>query len=207
MSINAPNQAPPADPSAAFYGPGGPAPLPYPVRRRRRGLLGFAVTLGVVAVTAGVGAGAYVAGRSAAPAGPAQAVAAPTSVAPPIAPTLSPEAAQAQTCGVLKANYRAVSDAIDAANKFDKTPWSDPAALSTVNNLVSLGMNFANQLEASLSPSTPPQLKTAVVEYVAALRATSISQRNHASNVQLNGTGLFYNQVVDQPLRICGIPN
>lgn len=202
------NEAPPVVPYPPVppYGPGAPAPLPYPAPpRRRRGVLGAVAALGVVGVLAGVGVGAYAAGRNStsstppAPAGPAPA-------AGPAAPVLSPEDAQAQTCGVLKANYQAVANAIDERNKFDKAPWSDPGLLGAVNTLVSLGMSLAEQLDASLSPSTPPQLRTAVVEYVAGLRAMSISERNHASNVQLNGSGLLYNQVVDAPLKLCGIP-
>jgi hypothetical protein len=165
----------------------------------------IAVSVGVVGLVAGVAAGAYGLGRNSSPA-PAP-VAAPTSSTPPAPAALNPDAAQAQTCAVLKANYKNVANAIDNRNKFDKASWSDPGLLGAVNNLVSLGTNLADQLEDSLGPSTPPLLKTAVVEYVAGLRAMTISERNHAPNVQLNGTGLLYNQVMEAPLQICGIPD
>lgn len=118
---------------------------------------------------------------------------------------LTPAQAQAKTCAALRANYPAVSAAIDDREKYNTRSWSDPELLASVNSLVDASGTLIVALEGSLTTATPPQLRTATLDYVAGLRALSISNRNHASNVQLNGTGLFYNQVVDAPLKICGI--
>lgn len=201
MTINAPY------PLAPAYGPGGPyqPPVPYPPRPRRSPAVAIVVAVGVAGLVAGVGAGAYGLGRSTSHA-PAP-VAAPTSSAPTAPAALSPEAAQAQTCGVLKANYETVANAIDERNKFNSAPWTDPGLLNAVNSLVAAGSGLADKLEASLQPATPANLRVAIVDYVAGLRALTISQRNHAKDMQLNGTALLYNQVVDAPLKICGIPD
>lgn len=126
----------------------------------------------------------------------------PQSAAPA---ALTPAQAQAKTCVALRENYPAVSAAIDEREKYNTRPWSDPELLASVNSLVDSMNSLTVALEGSLSPETPSALRTATLEYIAGLRALSISERNHASNVQLNGTGLFYNQVVDAPLKICGI--
>ena len=207
MTINAPHQETPAAAPytpAPGYGQGAPyqAPVPYPVRPRRRVPIALAVGVGVAGLVVGVGAGAYGLGRSSSPA-PAPPAAAPSA---PAAPVVSPEDAQAQTCGVLKANYEGVANAIDERNKFNSAPWTDPGLLNAVNALVTAGSGLADQLDASLQPSTPANLRVAVVDYVAGLRALTISQRNHAKDMQLNGAALLYNQVVDAPLKICGIP-
>lgn len=99
-----------------------------------------------------------------------------------------------------------MSRAIDEVETHNKDSWSDPALLGVSNRLVDAMNRLISVLENSLSPATPPELRRAVLEYVAGLRAVSISERSHASNTQLGGTGLLYNQVVDAPLRICGIP-
>lgn len=66
---------------------------------------------------------------------------------------------------------------------------------------------LAADLDASLTPYAAPSFQTAVKDYIAGLRAVSISESSQSSNVQLNGTGLFYNQVVDVVLPMCGIPS
>lgn len=204
--LNAPHGAPPAELPLPPNGPS--APPPYYAPARRRGLRGIAAA--VVATTAallvggavGYGVGSH---KSSAPAA-RPASAAPAAPAPPPPPAaLSPEAAQAKTCAVLKADYQGVANAIEAVNKFDNAPWSDPGLLSAVNTFVTRGLGLADKLEASLSPATPAEVRTAIVEYVAGLRATAISERNHASDKQVGGTARFYNQVLDAPLRICGI--
>ncbi|TDH48123.1 hypothetical protein E2F47_24990 [Mycobacterium eburneum] len=129
----------------------------------------------------------------------------PASPTPEPEHTVTPEEAKAKTCNALKESYPAVSHAIDEREKYNTRPWSDPELLRSVNQLVDAMQTLSAKLEDSLQVSTPPELRSAVLDYIAGLRAVSISERNHASNVQLNGTGLFYNQVVDAPLRICGI--
>lgn len=210
MTINAPHEAPPVAPypPAPPYGPGGyQVPHPYPPRARRRLPVALVVGVGVVGLVAGVGAGAYGLGRSSTHAPAAPAAAAPTSSAPAAPATLSPDAAQAQTCGVLKANYETVANAIDDRNKFNSAPWTDPGLLNSVNTLVAAATGLADKLEGSLVPESPANLRAAVTDYVAGLRALAISQRNHAKDMQLNGTAMLYNQVVDAPLHICGIPD
>lgn len=200
------NEAPPVVPYPPVppYGPVAPAPLPYPAPPlRRRGVLSAVAAIGVVGLLAGVGVGAYAAGRSSAPV-PVTPPAPTASAA--AAPVVSPEDAQAQTCGVLKAGYEGVANAIDDRNKYNSSPWTDPALLTSVNALVDVTSGLANKLENSLRPETPVNLRAAVVDYVSGLRALSISERNHAKDMQLNGVALFYNQVVDAPLHICGIP-
>lgn len=118
---------------------------------------------------------------------------------------LTPAQAQAKTCAALRENYPAVSAAIDEVEKYNKTSWSNPDLLAAINVEVDSMNKLVGALEGSLSPETPADLRIAVQNYVAGLRAVSISDRNHASDVQANGTGLFYNQVVDAPLKICGI--
>lgn len=176
-----------------------------PQQRRRGHVVPIAVAAGVLAgVLATTAAVAVISSRHAStPAGPAAVPPPQASSAP--AP-LTPEAAQAQTCAVLKADYETVANAIDARNTFNSTPWSDPAMLAATNNLVAATGHLADSLETSLNSATPPELRSAVIDYVTGLRALSISQRNHARDLQLNGSALLYNQVVDAPLQICGIP-
>ncbi|WP_131829368.1 hypothetical protein [Mycobacteroides abscessus] len=152
----------------------------------------------VVGIGIGTIAGVSLAGKdSPGPAGPVQ------NVAPARAST--PAAAKDQVCAALRADYPAVSRAIGEAEKVNKLSWSDPAVLQAVNNEVDSMTKLITSLETSLTESTPAELRAAVDDYIAGLRAVSISQRNHAPDLQANGTGLFYNQVVDAPLRICGI--
>ncbi|WP_071288230.1 hypothetical protein [Mycolicibacterium llatzerense] len=165
--------------------------------------IALAVGVGVAGLVAGVGVGAYGLGRSSSPA-PATPVAAPS--APPAPAVVSPEDAQAQICGVLKANYESVANAIDDRNKFKINDWGNPDLLTSTNNLVAATQSLANQLESTLVSSASPNVKSAMTEYIAGLRALGISQRNHAPADQLNGVALFYNQVLSAPLHICGIP-
>lgn len=209
MSIDAPGQAQASVPypSAPPYGSPTSPPLLYPgPPRRGRGAVGFVVGAVAAVLVAGVAVGAYAAGRSASPTAPAR-PAAPSNVAPYPPPTLTPEAAQAQTCGVLKTDYPGVAHAVEERNTFNHAPWTDPGLLASVDTLVTTASSLADKLERSLRPETPAALRSAVVDYVAGLRALSISERNHSKDLQLNGVALFYNQVLEPPLRICDIPN
>ncbi len=115
-------------------------------------------------------------------------------------------AAQERTCGVLRNGYESVAAAIDERNKYSQSPWTDPALLTASGNVASTTERLANDLDTSLlAGDTPPVLRSAVVNYVAALRATSVSEQGHASDKQLNGIAMYYNRVVDAPLNICGI--
>ncbi|SLE83556.1 Uncharacterised protein [Mycobacteroides abscessus subsp. massiliense] len=186
---------PPAQGPGYGYQPAPPAP---PSRGPRRGLT---PVIAGVALVVGVGVGAIagvsLAGKESAPQSAVQS-------APPPA-TLTPSAAKDRVCNVLRTDYPAVSAAIDEVEKYNKSPWSDPLLLSAVNSEVDSINKLINGLETALTPEVPSDLRTAVLDYIAGLRAISISDRNHANNVQVNGTGLFYNQVLDAPLRICGI--
>jgi hypothetical protein len=129
-----------------------------------------------------------------------------TSMAPhPPPPRSSPSAAKAKTCSVLEKDYPAVASAVHEEKQYENSSWTDPDLLRSSNQLVETMTKLAGNLERSLSAETPSSLRNAVVEYVAALRAVSISDRNRASNEQLNGTALFYNQVRKAPLKICGL--
>lgn len=178
-----------------------PAPPPHPPRRKPPLIVLAAVAAAALALGGGIG---FAAGHRPTPTTGGPAIPTTTHTAAP--PQLSPQAAQAKTCDVLKTAYPPVERAIAERDKFNTRGWSDPDLLASVNALVDSMNNLIAKLEDSLSPSTPPNLQAAVVEYVAGLRAVSISERNHASNAQLNGTSFFYNQVVDAPFNICGIP-
>ncbi|MGD9622332.1 MAG: hypothetical protein AB7G47_20100 [Mycolicibacterium sp.] len=116
-------------------------------------------------------------------------------------------ATQQKTCEILRAGYPAVSAAIDDREKFNTRSWSDPELLSSVNQLVEKMNRLATDLDTSLSEVAAPDFRAAIENYVAGLRAVSLSEQDHATNTQLNGTGLFYNQVVDVVLPMCGIPS
>lgn len=124
---------------------------------------------------------------------------------PLVSPEPGPAAAKDATCSVLRSQYPGVASAVDEVERFNKLPWSDPNSVRTVNALVDAMATLTTDLESSLSPSTPDDLRGAVLDYTAGLRAVAISQRDHASNEEINGVGLFYNRVLGAPLRICGI--
>jgi hypothetical protein len=131
--------------------------------------------------------------------------------APPVTPSMSsassaPRHAMMKSCDVLRTNYPTVASAVDDREKYNTRSWNDPDLLASVNRLVDAMNTLAEKLEGSLNPDTPGGVRTAIVDYVAGLRAVSISERNHASNTQLNGTSLFYNQVMAPALRECGMP-
>lgn len=170
------------------------APPPAVGSSRRLGRV--AAAAGVAAALAVTGIGSYLLGRHHSP--PAVAGSAPGE--------LSPSDAQAQVCGVLKAGYPSVVSALDEDNRFRSAPWSDPNLLAAVNQLVVTATDLADRLDASLTPSTPPELRTAATEYAAGLRAFSISERDHAPDSQINGTLQFYKQVRQPVLRLCGLP-
>lgn len=185
-------------PPGPEYGYPAPVAARPSLPARRTLIVGVAGLALVVGVGVGVIAGVAVSGRDST--GP---IAATTAVAP-VEP-LTPAAAKERVCGALRADYPAVSYAIGESEKVNKLPWTDPVVLRAVNNEVDSMTKLITSLETSLTESTPSELRSAVNDYIAGLRAVSISQRNHAPDLQANGTGLFYNQVVDEPLRICGI--
>ncbi|MDM2402101.1 hypothetical protein PP613_23490 [Mycobacteroides abscessus] len=108
---------------------------------------------------------------------------------------------------MLHSDYESVADAIDGRNRFSANDWSNPELLAATNHLVIATTRLADNLEKSLSDATPSEFRISVNDYIAALRALGVSQRNHAPSTQLNGVGEFYNQVVDIPLKSCGIGN
>lgn len=191
-----------------------PQPQPHPavtmpavpsLRSKARRFRIAAIVMGVIAVVAiGIAVVAISSDRgSKTVSDPAAPV---VEASPPLLSTApDPAAAKETTCGVLRSGYESVANAIDERNRFNSTPWTDPAMLAATDELVGATGRLADQLEASLSSTTPSELRTAVVEYAAGLRALGISQRNHARDMQLNGVGALYNQVVEAPLRICGI--
>lgn len=178
-----------------------PAPPPHPPRRKPPLIVLAAVAAAALALGGGIG---FAAGHRPTPTTSGSAIPTTDSPAPP--PALSPQAAQAKTCDVLRNGYETVANAIDERNKFKVNDWTDPALLTATNHLVTVSSEFARNIEGSLGTSTPQELRAAALDYVVGLRALSISERNHAAAAQLNGVGSFYNQVVDAPLRICGIP-
>ena len=183
-------------PAAPPYAPP-PAYSPYPSAKRRRSVpVAVAVGLTVLGAMLGGGVAALITTRHTAAAPPTTTLA---------STPLTAAQAQAQTCGILKAQYEGVANAVDERNKHNQDPWTDPGLLSSVNTLVDLATRLATDLEKSLLPQTPPELRSAVIDYVAGLRAMSISERNHSKDLQLNGVALFYNQVLDSPLRLCGM--
>lgn len=125
---------------------------------------------------------------------------------PVVSPTPDAAAAKEATCAVLRSQYTGVASAVDDVERFNKLPWSDPNSIRTVNALVAAMSTMTADLESSLSSATPEDLRAAVLDYTAGLRAVTISQREHASNEEINGVGLFYNRVLGAPLRICGMP-
>ena len=191
--------------------PPGPPPVwgpPPPVRRR----WSSATVVAVAALSSVVAVAAAVAVTVAVMPSPAPVSGAALSPTPPVAsvvpapPPLTPEAAQAQTCDALRDDYQSVANAIDARNTFNVNDWSKPDLLAASNNLVASSTELADRLTASLVPSTPEDLRRAVTDYVAGLRSMAASERNHAPAAQLNGVGDFYNQVLDTPLKLCGLP-
>lgn len=174
----------------------GPPVTPPAARRRRVASIAAAV----LAATLAAGGTGYAIGRHHSAPTP------PTATAPAEADALSPAAATTRVCDALKAGYPAVVEAIDEDNAFRSAPWSDPNLLAAVNRFVTVATAFADRLEASLSQSTPPELRSAVIEYVAGLRAFSISERDHAPDSQINGTLQLYKQVRHPVLRLCGLP-
>lgn len=188
-------------PPGPEYGYPAPVAARSSLPARRTLMVGVAGLALVVGVGVGVIAGVSLPDQDATKAAPS-----PT-FQTPVAPALSPVAAQAQTCAVLRSEYESVANAIDGRNRFTTNDWSDPSLLAATNKLVAATSTLADHLDESLVPSTPTAFRAGVSDYVAALRALGTSQRNHAPSTQLNGVGEFYNQVVDNPLQSCGIPS
>lgn len=197
--MTAPMNAPPGQPF------GWPAPPPAARQRHwRTGMVAAVAALGVLVGT-GVGAGIYAAlDSNSGPEAPVT-MTMPTSSDP--TDIGDSAAAQQKTCEILRSGYPAVSAAIDDRERFNTRSWTDSELLNSVNQLVEKMNRLASDLDSSLSHVVSTDFRTAVENYVAGLRAVSLSENAHASNVQLNGTGLFYNQVVDVVLPMCGIPS
>lgn len=121
---------------------------------------------------------------------------------PPASAAPSP---QERVCDVLEGGYPAVVDAIRESKEFMTTPWSDPGTIRTTNTLVRETDDLANELEGALGTDTPSQLRTATVEYITGLRALSMSNRDHASDEQMNGVGSLYNRSRHGVLLACGM--
>ena len=194
--------------------PGGPPlppppwpPAPPPRPARRWSTLTVVLTAVASAVVAGVVAGGATLivsrsdeDRSASPPNP-------TALPAPPPPSVTAEEAQDQVCAVLRGGYETVAHDIDVRNTFKVNDWTDPAVLGAANNLVSSTSSLADKLQHALSPAAPDRFANTVNSYIAGLRALAISEQNHAPASQLNGVGDFYNQVMDAPLRLCGIPH
>lgn len=108
-------------------------------------------------------------------------------------------------CDTLKAEYPRVVAAITDRNQYSKTPWTDPAIVASSESLARVTWSAADRVESTLVPALPKDYRQPAVEYVAGLRALSISHRDRAKDVQLNGVASFYNSVVDPVLAVCGI--
>ncbi len=168
-------------------------PVTPPAARRRR----VASIAAAVLAAAAAGVGGYALGVHHRPAD--------ASVSAE-ADALNPDAAKAKVCGVLKDGYPVVAAAVAEDNGLKNAPWSDPRLLAAVNDFVGAATALADRLDAALSPSTPPELRTATADYVAGLRALSRSKGNHAPDSQINGVAEYYNSARRPPLRLCGLP-
>lgn len=189
--------------------PGGPTPPPHwpphePPRKRQWNTTAVVVTALVSALVGGAAATAVTglvvthhadasstAGRQA------------DAAVAPAAPALD---AQTRTCDVLRAGYPQVLASVVQVKSFNSRPWTDPDLLAATNQLVDSMTKLADQLESTLDITTTSSVRTATQNLVAALRAVSFSQGNHVSDRELDGVGAFYNQVLDTPLIMCGIP-
>lgn len=188
------SQPPPA------YDYGYPPISPPPIRAPRPSRGPWVVS--AVAALIAVGSVAFgVHAQSTAPRGPA--TGAPAQVSSPADD--SPGAARERVCGVLERGYPAVVDAIHQTNEFLTAPWSDPAAVRAANALVRETTQLAAELEQALSSETPRELKTAMSEYITALRALGASYRDHASDEQINGVGALYSHSRHGALQACGM--
>ena len=106
---------------------------------------------------------------------------------------------------LLEREYPAIVAAIDDRSKYKKTPWSDPAIIRSSDNLARVAWTAANALEGTFTADLPSEFRNPAVEYVASLRAVSISYRERAKDMQLNGVGSLYNSVRDPILAVCGM--
>lgn len=199
--MSAPLNAPPGPPYGSW-----PPPPPAPAARRWRTGAVAGIAAAALVIGAGAGAGIYatVSSSSAAPAP----VAVPnTSTTQGHTDIADSAAAQQKTCEVLRTGYKPLAAAIDNMDRFKNRPWSDPELLASVAALVGAADQLSSDLEHSLSPSAPEEFGKAIQNYVTGLRAVSITEGSHASNVQENGVAKLYNQVVDVVLPMCGIPS
>lgn len=127
---------------------------------------------------------------------------------PPPAVSSAAESAstvQERVCGVLKSGYPAVMQAIQDANEFETTPWSDPAVVRVTNVLVRETDGLASELEAALGDNASGKLRAAVMEFITGLRALSMTERDHAGDEQMNGVAALYNRSRHGALQACGL--
>jgi hypothetical protein len=180
-------------PPAAPYPP--PHPAYPPVQPHRRS--NVAGLIGALVFAAVAGAGGYALG---------QATGGDTPVI--MTQSLSPDAAQDKVCNVLGLRHEELDSAVDAFAAVAPFDWSNPEFLTVTDRLAAVTAGLADELQAALSPSTPPVLVliSDMNEYIAGLRATSASIRHRGPPKELNGVAMLYNQVRRPPLQACGIP-
>lgn len=190
---------PPAPPPAGpprWY-PSAPPPPRPPRGRRKVAALGVAAGLIATAIVAGAAGALITSARETPTLDPVQ----------PSAPPAGPSSVAAETamCETLASEYPKVVAAIDDRSKYNKTPWTDPAIIASSDKLAQVTWATADALELTLLPGMRESYRKPAVEYVAALRAVSVSYRDRAKDLQLNGVGSFYNSVADPVLAVCGI--
>lgn len=178
-----------------------PTPQPPPPRGRRTGLIvGAVAALLATALVAGAAGAVITSSRDTAAPAPTE----PTNIAPAPAAN-SPTEAAAALCNTLETEYPKIVDAINDRNQYNKTPWTDPAIIASSDNLARVMSEAADSLEGTLSADLPARYRTPAIEYVAGLRAMSVSHRERAKDMQLNGVASFYNSVIDPMLAVCGM--
>lgn len=193
------NAAPPGQPYGSW-----PIPPLMPRKGWRTGMVVAVAALSLI-VGSGVGAGIYAAVDT------DSLAEAPVTLPLPghsgTADIGDHAAAQQKTCEVLRSGYPAVSAAIDDRSRFTVNDWNNPEIVGAADRLATQAQSLATSLETSLSTTASDNFHTAIVDYVTGLRALAISERAHAAAKQLNGVAVLYNQVVEPPLQMCGIPN
>lgn len=169
-----------------------------PARRRAVWPWVVAVTAAVVCTAVGVVVTAAVVSGTEATPSPAV-----TAAPPPVSTT--PAEARAVMCTTLEREHPAIVAAIDSRNVHTEAPWSDPNKVATTDRLAQLAWATASSLEASMREGLSAESARAGMEYVAGLRALSVSQQDRAPAKQLNGVAMFYNNAADRILAVCGM--
>lgn len=116
-----------------------------------------------------------------------------------------PATSQEDVCKVLREGYPTVLGAIHESNQFLTSPWSDPNRVRVSNVLARETWRLADQLDAALGDETQPEFRTVMIEYITGLRATSMTERDHGADEQINGVGTLFNQSRHGALRACGM--